>query len=322
MREVIGDRFDAGFGNTPERTRYPLVPDPEGTEINQAYLSYRTAAGRQLRLGRQRINLDEQRFIGGVGWRQNEQTYDAASIVYRHDRLTATYVRVDNVNRVFGERVAAGDHRQDGTHLLHLQAGAGPIGRLSAYHFAIDNADAPAFSTRTTGLRLAGTRRWGGASVGYLAEVATQRDLARNPDRYRAHYRHLKGNISRAAFSLAAGWEVLSGDAAERGGAFRTPLGTLHAFNGWADRFLTTPDAGLDDRYLVLGYRPGRWRAEARLHRFAAEDGGRRLGHELDLQLGRAFGERWQVDLMAAAFDGRSALDDAIKVWAMASVAF
>lgn len=66
------------------------------------------------------------------------------------------------------EHVAAGDHRQDGTHLVHLQAGAGPIGRLSAYHFAIDNADAPAFSTRTTGLRLAGTRPWGGASVGYL----------------------------------------------------------------------------------------------------------------------------------------------------------
>jgi len=31
---------------------------------------------------------------------------------------------------------------------------------------------------------------------------------------------------------------------------FATPLATLHAFNGWADMFLTTPVNGLNDFYL------------------------------------------------------------------------
>lgn len=49
------------------------VADPEGTEVNQATLSY-SAGGTMIRYGRQRILLDNQRFVGGVGFRQNEQT--------------------------------------------------------------------------------------------------------------------------------------------------------------------------------------------------------------------------------------------------------
>ena len=35
---------------------------------------------------------------------------------------------------------------------------------------------------------------------------------------------------------------------------FATPLATLHAFNGWADMFLTTPANGLKDLYLRAAY--------------------------------------------------------------------
>jgi hypothetical protein len=47
------------------KAAYSLVADPEGSEINQALLRYEHKRG-NVTLGRQRINLDNQRFIGGV----------------------------------------------------------------------------------------------------------------------------------------------------------------------------------------------------------------------------------------------------------------
>ena len=51
------------------------------------------------------------------------------------------------------------------------------------------------------------------------------------------------------------GWERLSGS--EREGQFQTPLATLHAFNGWADKFLSTPVNGIEDLYFRVRW-PGR----------------------------------------------------------------
>ncbi|MEQ8485156.1 MAG: alginate export family protein [Pseudomonadales bacterium] len=322
VRELWVDDFNAGGGNTPGRTRYPVVADPEGTEVNQAYVDYLGVADLRLRLGRQRILLDEQRFVGGVGWRQNEQTYDALSATWERDGISVFYAAVENVNRIFGDDVADGDHRQDPTHLLHVSTALTGIGTLSAYHLAIDNEDQPAFSTRTTGLRLQGSRAAAERTLSYLAEYATQADLADNPQSYRADYWHLRAGIGADDWTVDAGWEVLDGDADRSGRAFRTPLATLHAFNGWADQFGTTPDAGLDDRYLKAAATPGPWTLGVRAHRFRGADGGGRLGDELDLQVGRRFADKVDVDVFAAVFDGANGRADVTKLWLMLSVAF
>lgn len=319
IREILGDDYDAGAGNTPGRIRFPVVADPEGTEINQAFVEYAGFAETQLRLGRQRINLDNQRFVGGVGWRQNEQTFDAFSVDYDSDLGRVFYAAVDNVNRVFGDDVPAGDHEQDLTHLLNLSTRFEGLGDAAAYHYAIDNEDAPAFSTRTTGIRLEGSRELPELEFGYLAEYARQSDMAGNPVSYDADYWHLNATATVAVMTFGAGWEVLSGDADQPGEAFRTPLATLHAFNGWADRFLATPDAGLDDRYLTASATSGPWVFEARGHLFEAEDGGTDYGNEIDLRVGRSFGADLQLDLFAAAFDGDGPFDDVTKVWLMFS---
>jgi hypothetical protein len=322
VRELLLDDFNAGAGNTPGRSRYPLVADAEGTEINQAYVDYVGFADTRVRLGRQRINLDDQRFVGGVGWRQNEQTYDAVSLDWQPRSVRVFYALVDNVNRIFGERVPAGEHRQNPTHLLNLSTPVDGLGTLSAYHYAIDNDDEPAFSSRTTGIRVKGSRPARTTNLSYLAEYARQQDLADNPQSYRSDYWHLNVGAALGGVSVSAGWEVLDGNAQRPGRAFRTPLATLHAFNGWADRFLTTPDAGLDDRYLGLSARPGPWTLTARVHRFETADGGTRLGDEIDLLIGRRFADKVDVDLKSAWFDGRNGFDDVVKVWLMVSVAF
>lgn len=63
---------DAAYNSTINgNTDRPVIADPDGTEVNQAYLSYVGIEDTTVRLGRQRIKLDNDRFIGNVGWRQN-----------------------------------------------------------------------------------------------------------------------------------------------------------------------------------------------------------------------------------------------------------
>ena len=57
-------------------TQYPTVADPEGTIVNHLFIDYSPGKSKFI-LGRQNINRDNQRFIGAVGWRQNEQTFDS-----------------------------------------------------------------------------------------------------------------------------------------------------------------------------------------------------------------------------------------------------
>lgn len=320
IREIIADDFNAGAGNTPGRTEYPVVADPEGTEVNQAYVDYAGFAHTRLRFGRQRINLDNQRFVGGVGWRQNEQTFDAASIDWNDDRTRLFYAVVDNVNRIYGEDVPDGDHRQERTHLLNVSTGLAGIGRLSGYHYAIDNEDVSSFSTATTGLRLAGERKPADVAFTYQLEYAQQSDLADNPVSYDADYWHLNAGAKFGLFDVSAGWELLGGDSDRPGRAFRTPLATLHAFNGWADVFLTTPDAGIDDRYLAAKAAKDAWVVELQGHRFEADDGGGEFGDELDVRVGYRFGPHLLLDVFAAVFDGEGVYEDVTKAWLMVTV--
>src|SRR5687768_7167578 len=71
------DYFD---GNPPNTDMVSAVVDPDGTEINQYFLRFSGLPKNIFTAGRQRLVLDNHRFIGDVGWRQNQQTYDGYSI--------------------------------------------------------------------------------------------------------------------------------------------------------------------------------------------------------------------------------------------------
>src|SRR3546814_7821694 len=61
-----------------------------------------------------------------------------------------------------------------------------------------------------------------------------------------------------AAFKLTGGYELLGSDGGATGiaggFAFQTPFATLHKFNGWADKFLTTPGTGIQDYSAGVAY--------------------------------------------------------------------
>lgn len=315
VRHLSND-FNAGGGTTPGRSDYPVVADPKGTRLNQGYIHYGGLEDWGFTVGRQRINLDNQRFVGAVGWRQTEQVYDAGRVVWGNDAFDVSYTYVQWVRRIFGPDSSSGKHKQDGTHFLN-GAWKSPIGRLTVYYYHIDNEDSPSFSTGTYGIRLAGSQDinedW---AFRYEAEYAHQKDVENNPLDYKADYVHFDAFAVVDMFDFGVGWELLGGDDTTLfNEAFQTPYATLHKFNGLADQFLTTPAAGLDDFYGKFRATPGPWVFAAAYHNFKADDGGEKYGTELDVQAGYKFTDRIRGDFWIADFSGKNGRDDVTKVF-------
>jgi hypothetical protein len=236
-----------------EKTAYPVVADAENYEFNRLQLTNTSIPGTTLTLGRQRITLDDQRFVGNVGWRQNEQTYDAFRVVNKSVKnlvLDATYL--DQVNRVFGRDSPQGVYQGPGV-LLNASYQTS-IGKVSGFGYLLefdDIAGVPAAvrdSTDTYGLRFAGEHAVGKVKLAYLASWATQTGAGDNPLDFDLDYEAAELMAGWKQFGLGAGIEVLEGNGVK---GFTTPLATLHKFQGWADKFLTTPANGIEDRYVT-----------------------------------------------------------------------
>ena len=308
---------------------YPVVADPEGTDLNQAWLQYAPAPETRLRLGRQRINFDNQRFLGSSDWRQNEQTLDALRIETTVLRGAAiNYAFVDRVRRVFGPDDGTPPATLDGaTHLLNARLTSLPVGSLVAYAYLLDFDDAPELSSRTVGARYEGTRPMSeDLSFGWALEYARQRDAADNPLNVDAHYGLTELHLKNAEVDVFAGLEILSGsagDPATSGNrAFQTPLATLHKWQGWADKFTSTPPAGMQDAYVGISARRSGWSAQAVWHDFSADAASLHYGSELDLSIGCKLANR--VDLLFKLADYRAdeGFTDTRKFWVQLGAAF
>ncbi|MCF6301503.1 MAG: alginate export family protein [Proteobacteria bacterium] len=315
--EVFADDFNAGAGNSPGRTNYPVVVDPEGTEINQAWVNF-AFNGNGVKLGRQRILLDNQRFVGGVGWRQNEQTFDgiSGSFDINGSELFVSYIY--RINRIFGADVPAGDHDVN-TALVNWSKKFNNQDKLTAYYYNIDNENVAAFSTTTIGIKYAGKIALDQHSLSYGAEFAKQSDNGNNLVNYNANYWNLNTAFNFVHVSLIAGYEVLEGDVNRAGAMFRTPLATLHAFNGWADKFLATPQAGIKDLYVGIKGNFSGFKWQVIYHDFSAEDGGSAYGRELDASIGKKINSHISLLLKAAFYEADQFATDTNKIWFMVS---
>jgi hypothetical protein len=202
-------------------TNFAVVADPVSTEINQSYLSYSGMPNTVVKWGRQRLILDNARFVGNVGWRQNEQTFDAFTLVngsLPDTKITAAYIT--NVNRVFSDNsiattgAAAGNHKMGST-ILNVNYKGWSYAELAGYGYLLDYDASSGFtanSTNTYGLRLNGNAPAGGNKLLYTAEFATQPNAKLNPANYTVDYTLLEAgvDISSAVFKL--GYEVLGSD--------------------------------------------------------------------------------------------------------------
>ena len=224
VTELLLTDFNNLAGSSPERDQYPVVADVKGPDLNQLYVDYDPTADTKVRLGRQRINLDNQRFVGGVGWRQNEQTYDSATLKFNGFSNTKLfYSYVTTVKRIFGPEVTQGS-QDHSTSLLNAKIKLGDAWTVTPYYYLIDDKDFAAFSTATFGARATGGIPVGEGKLNLVAEVATQSDAANNPVSYDAEYINLGATWAmKNGLSLGLAWESLGGDQNVVGSAFRTP---------------------------------------------------------------------------------------------------
>jgi hypothetical protein len=323
---VLLDDFNSGAGTSPSRGGYSTVADPEGSDLNQLYLDFSAGDAWTYRFGRQRITFDNHRFIGSVGWRQNEQTYDAFTVnTSAISKTTLTYSYLNNVRRIFGQTVPAGKAKLDG-HLMNAKISVSDGFSVTPYVYLLDYATAHANSTLTAGVRLAGNLGTGGGKITYLGEFAMQSDAGDNPTSYDADYLHVNATwAAENGLSVGLGFESLGADSSA-GTAFRTPLATLHAMNGWADQFLATPGAGLEDLYATVKFKAGKWSFTGVYHDFSSETGSDDYGKEFDVSAGIQLGQRYGLLLKGAFFshDSSSPLTkfDTDKFWVMLTASY
>lgn len=317
--EDVVDDYDSTVNG---QTQYPVVADPAGfAAINRLALINESLPSTKLTLGRQRIVLDDSRFVGNVGWRQHEQTFDGLRAQIG-TAFAADLTYAAQVNRVFGPDSPQG--KWEGDVVLANVTRRTPAGALTLFDYYVDIDGVAAVGTNTLGARLVGTKPLGSLTGSYALSYARQTDAGDNPASYDEHYYWLEGGLGFEKASVALGYEVLGGDGTN---AFATPLATLHVFQGWADKFLTTPAAGIEDRYLKIAYPFAargpftRIDAVAFFHDFKADAGSARYGQELDVQL-VARAERVVLTLKYADYRAGASFTDTDKLWVSVDYAF
>jgi len=297
-----------GYNSTANgETEYPVVADPEGTDVNQGYLKY--AEGNFTAIaGRQRILHNNQRFVGGVGWRQNEQTYDGYRVQYKaNDAISFDYSYVHNVNRIFGPDGAKSDLSGD----FHLANAAFKINKdhkISAFAYLLDFETAAGMSTDTYGVLYNG--KFGPVKVN--ASYASQGDNADNPTDFDADYYNVEAGSKLGPVTIMAGIESLGSD---NGVAFSTPLATLHKFQGFADKFLGTPANGVEDVYFTVKGKVGGVKLAATYHDLSSDVGGIDYGKELDLVAAYKVNKNYNVLVKYANYSADDHATDTDKLW-------
>lgn len=312
VRSLGADRYNDGV---PPAEAYPVIADPEVTELNRAQLTWTPSKTFSATIGRQRINFDDQRFVGAVGWRQDEQTFDAARTDITLGKLKVAVVYIDQANRIFAEAL---DFESE-SWLVNASYPVSDLFTPTAFVYALDFENAPASSTLTTGVRVTGKTAAGAVTLSWAGSYASQSEHGSNTGNFDLDYIAAELSAGLGPFTVKGAYESLEGDGVR---GFATPLATMHAFQGWADVFLTTPAAGIEDANLTLAYKApinapqfSNLVLTARYHDFQTELTGADLGSELDFMATAQITPRLSAVAKYADYDGVPGFADRQKFW-------
>ena len=321
--EAVVELGPDDFNNTINgKGQYPVVVDVQSAEVNQAYIESHHIPGVVIQGGRYLKNLDNMRYVGSVAWRQNDQTFDGANAtITAVPGVTGYYAYIGNVNRIFSDRSSVGNLESD-VHLFHAESDPLPFGTLTGYAYLMDIEDAPALSSASFGGFLEGKQDLGGElTFNYRLEYARQTDYGNQPIGYDVDYVHLAPGVTWKGLITTLGYELLGSDNGVI--AFQTPLATGHVFNGFADVFLNTPAAGLQDYYVDVRYKFANMPGELKLlngllligqyHEFESDVGDIDYGSELDFYSMLPLREGFYAEFKYANYQAESFATDREK---------
>jgi hypothetical protein len=289
------------------KTQYPVVADPEGADINQAYLKFGQGKFTAI-IGRQRILHNNQRFVGGVGWRQNEQTYDGVRVKLKaSDSISLDYSYIQNVNRIFGPEGGKADLK-GGFNLFNVSFKMNKGHTIKTFAYILDFDTAAALSTSTYGFLYNGKL----GTININASYAAQKEHADNPNDFDTNYYNFEIGTKVGKVTLLGGYEVLGSD---NGIGFTTPLATLHKFQGFNDKFLATPGNGIEDIYFTAKTKISNIKLAATYHDLSSSKNSVDYGSEIDLVAAYAFNKNYNILFKYASYDADNHASDTDKLW-------
>ncbi len=322
------------------QTQYSTVADPDMNEINQLWLAYTGIPDNIFKVGRQRIKLDDDRFIGNVGWRQMETTFDSVLITHNNQTL---FGLVANVGYIGNVETFTSTQENIELPFINLNYKVGDYGNVVAYGYWMDYTETANYekSNQTYGLRatcctkpLDSIKINENFGVVYTAEWSYQSDYGHGATAYDVDRYNFMAGVSAYGIMFQGAVEQLDGTGLNK--HFDTPLGTNHAFQGWADLFLVTPNNGIRDVFgtVMIPFQRGDIVLTGVYHDFSDDTGQFDYGNEWDFQVTKKFGKHYS--LLAkyafynagsdAAYFGPTGLaapsTDTQKLWLQANVNF
>jgi hypothetical protein len=310
------------------RAAYSIVADPDLSELNQAWLSYKGIPDTLVKVGRQRIKLDDDRFIGNVGWRQMESTYDAILLTHNNQTLFGLTV---NAGYLDNTRTITSTKENLNAPILNMNYKVGDWGNLIGYGYWLDYREQENFykSSQTYGLRFDGKspQFFDTVNAVYTAEWGKQSDYADNPNHYQADRINLMGGLSAYNLTLSGAVEQLNGYG--RNKTFNTPLGTNHAFQGWADLFINpmnndTLGNGIRDVFSTASYKMmnDSLVITGVYHHFSDDTGSVQYGKEWDFSVLKKFGKHYSLLAKYANYNADAFATDTQRIWLQANMSF
>jgi hypothetical protein len=327
VTSYFNDKHNAGQGTTPgQEPNYPIIPDPEGTAMTQAFFQFHGWNQTYVKVGRQAFSFDDERFVGTSDFRQTPQTFDAVSI---HSSMIPDvkwfYAYVFQYNSPWqGNKRALQGQRKHDTHLINVSWNVLPCLDLTGYAYFVHDDIILTDSSDTFGARLSGkTRIERDFILKYHLEAAVQNDAHNNPFDYTAHYYLVDLHAIYQNFGINLGYASLEGDDTQQGKYLRTPLASSHMHQGLTDIFLYRPNSnGVKDYYvglwadLIFGLK-----AKAAYHYYDKYSGDGSIGHEWDFGIKRVFLNQFEIGLDYAKLSAKPTSDYGTghKVWLWAS---
>lgn len=318
---IIDDYFDGLRGAA---TR-PLIADPENIALARAQVRY-ASPFITVTAGRQRIALDDERFVGAVPFRQNGQSFDAV----RAEVMPLKGVKADltyawSVRTIWGiDGTGARQQAVAGDNVFANLSAQTPVGKVAGFAYLVDQDEAAMqgfrLSSQSYGVRLDGSQKLGNAKIAYQLSYARQSDWHRNPNDYAADYWLADIEVDVGGPRVGAGYEILGADDGAALTSFQTPLATGFKYQGWADKFLTTPPDGVRDLYASAGWG---WKAvgplkavtlQAVYHDYRSDRAARSYGDEIDLLASAKLG-KVTASARYAHYDAHGFATDTDKFW-------
>ncbi|MEL6557073.1 MAG: alginate export family protein [Bacteroidota bacterium] len=283
------DLYFDGVNGLTDRTN---VTDPETLELNQMYVSYNDTLNGgtviNFKVGRQAAIVEDERFIGRVSARQDDQTFDAiyGKLLNDDKGVSFEYAYMYQVNRLIAE---VGDWRSD-SHAFMLGFYKNPMARVGIFSHLLDfQDDSPGQSNQTFGITIDRSKiPQDRTAVTYQTAFAYQSEYGDNPIAYDAFLINAEVGVSvPGAGVFRLGYELASSDNGVA--SYQFPLSTGQRLHRISDKFINPPADGLHNPYFTAESRNIFWGIGGWLgyHTYFSEESGDFLAHEIDVVLYR-----------------------------------